>query len=237
MDIGHAMQRKIISRLIHNPSLGFNELWGKDGESNAFAYHVAKLEEQGIIEKHDGKYRLTADGRKISAFIDGDTGAQTLFPTLTVLLVVVRDGKYLCQRRLKEPFYGYWSFVSGKIDFGQNLFECATRDLLEETGLHANEWTFKGIEMVKTFEDGILLHHHYLMVVRTEHVTGELNERTHKAEHAWLTLDDFHAREVFPGRWCSENIADAEHPVIVEGERYMKDGKFIGAKTVAVHRY
>lgn len=237
MSVEHAAQRRIIIKLIHNPSLGFNELWGREGESNSFAYHVNKLEEQGLIERADGRYRLSKEGRKLSAFLEGEDGAPADFPTMAVLLVVQRGDLFLCQRRLKEPFYGYWSFVSGKINFGQNLFACATRDLREETGLIADDWEFKGIEMVKTFEGDDLLFHHYLFVVKTSSASGELVRSTQKAEHEWLTLDEFHAREGFPGHWCSQHIAQADHPVIVEGERYMKDGKFIGAKTVDVRKY
>ena len=232
----HETQRRIILKLIHNPEMGFNELWNKEGESNTFAYHMGKLEGQEYIEKADSKYRLTQKGKRLSALVEGDTGQQAAFPTLTILLVVRNGEKYLCQRRLKEPFYGYWSYVSGKVNFGLNMFECASRDIEDETGLRAAEWKFKGIEQVKTFEKERLLFHHYIFVLEAKNISGELRAKTHKAEHAWLTLAEFHSKEGFPGHWCSEHIALAEHPVIVEGERYMEDGRFTGAKLVSVRK-
>lgn len=230
--LDHETQRKIVLKLIHRPGSSFNELWNKEGESNSFAYHMAKLEEQRIISKTDGRYSLTDEGKKLSAFIEGDTGGKAEFPTLTIILIIKRGDKILTQKRLKEPFYGLWSFVSGKINFGQNMFECATRDLLEETGLQAHGWAFRGIEQTKTFEGEKLLYHHYLLWVETENPDGTLKERTHKAENAWMTLEEYMRSEGFPREWVY-HIMHAKRPVLVEAERYMQNGKFTGGKTIS----
>ncbi|MDO8660273.1 MAG: NUDIX domain-containing protein [Candidatus Woesearchaeota archaeon] len=192
MELEHETQRKILLKLIHHPELGFNELWAKEGESNKFAYHVNKLEELDLICKTaNGAYSLTAQGRRMSAFIEGDTGGKAEFPILTVVLFVHKGDKVLCQKRLKEPYYGLWGFVSGKINFGFNLFECASRDLLEETGLIAKEWKFKAIEMVKTIEQGKIIFHHYLLWCETYEPEGALKEKTHKAENVWFTIEEY----------------------------------------------
>lgn len=238
MDIQHEVEKQIILKLIHNPILSFNELWAKQGESNNFAYHINKLEEKKLICKNEqGNYHLTEEGRKLSAFIEGDTGAKAEFPTLTVVALVKQNEKYLCQRRLKEPFYGYWGFVAGKINFGQNLFECATRDLLEEAGLHATEWKLKAIEQVKTFENSKILHHHYMFIVETTKATGTLKEKTHKAEHTWLTLEEYAKKERFPSDWFFTHIVNAEKPAMIEAERYMENGRFTGGKIVRVEKF
>ena len=166
--LDHELERSILLKLIHSPEMSFNELWAKQGESNTFTYHVHKLEQQGLIAKNTrGNYSLTDEGRRMSAFIEGETGTKAEFPTLTLVILARKGERYLCQKRLKEPFYGYWGFVSGKINFGHNLFSCASRDLLEEAGLFGSEWTLKAFEMVKTFEQEKLLHHHYLFFVET----------------------------------------------------------------------
>jgi ADP-ribose pyrophosphatase YjhB (NUDIX family) len=235
MELEHDIQRKIILRLIHNPKLSFNELWSKEGESNKFAYHVNKLEELKLIQKNgDGYYTLTEEGKKLSAFIEGDTGTRAEFPTFSIVILAHNGDKYVCQKRLKEPFYGYWSFISGKINFGQNLFECATRDLLEETGLHATEWKLKAIEQVKTYEDEKLLFHHYLFHIETGKVTGELKTQTHKAENAWLTLEEYKKRETLPSEKFFDHIFPAKRTIMLEVERQMKNGKFVGMKVINV---
>ena len=233
----HSTERRIILKLIHAPELGFNELWAREGESNAFAYHVNKLESLGVIVKRtNGSYGLSEEGKKLSAFIEGDTGTRAEFPTISTVMLVQQGDKWLCQKRLKEPFYGYWGFTSGKINFGFNLFECASRDLMEETGLKADKWTLKAIEMVKTLDrkTGKMLYHHYLFHVHTDTASGIVKERTHKAEHAWLTLDEYKKKETFPSEKFFEHIIPAQKPILMEAERYMEDGKFVGMKTVSV---
>jgi len=233
----HELQKQILLKLIHEPELSFNALWAKQGESNKFAYHVNKLEETGLIHKNGtGCYKLTDEGRKLSAFIEGDTGSKAEFPTLTVVMVVKQDGKHLCQRRLKEPFYGVWGLVSGKINFGQNVFECAKRDLFEESGLLAEDWKLKAIETIKTFDNEKLLYHHYMFIVQTDKVSGVLKEKTHKAEHCWLPLDEYLKKERFPSEWA-DLIFKSDDCVLIEGERYMTDGKFTGSKTMKVVKF
>ncbi len=238
MEGSHELERQIVLKLIHAPQASFNELWAKQGESNTFAYHLHELEERGVVAKNvQGAYQLTEKGRRDSAFIEGDTGSRAEFPTLSDV-ILVRDGdKWLCQRRLKQPFFGYWGFVSGKINFGLNVFECATRDLEEEAGLHASAWELKAIEQVKTFEDGKLLHHHFLFHVYTEKFSGTFISSTHKAENAWLTLDEYKAKETFPSEKFFEHIIPTKKPIMLEAERFMENGKFVGMKTVSVMHF
>jgi len=47
----------------------------------------------------------------------------------------MKDGEILVQERTKEPFFGYLGFISGKIRFGETVYESAHRELKEETGL------------------------------------------------------------------------------------------------------
>lgn len=233
----HELERQILLKLIHTPHATFNELWSKQGASNTFAYHINKLESVQLIENNEGKYKLTNEGRKLSAFIEGDTGNRAEFPTLVVIMHVRKGDKYLCQKRLKEPFYGYWGFVGGKINFGQNIFECAKRDLFEEAGLHASDWKLKAIEQLKTFEKDTMIFHHYTFVVETLNPSGELKEKTHKAENAWLTLEEYKSKERFSGSWFFDHVVSADKPVIIEAERYMEEGKFIGSKLINIQKF
>jgi len=231
MALEHDIQKQILLKLIHNPSMTFNELWGKEGESNKFAYHLKKMEEEGLVAKGEDKYGLTTEGKKLSAFIEGDTGEKAAFPTLTVVALVEKEGKLLCQKRLKEPFFGYWGFISGKINFGQNIFECATRDLLEEAGLHAKEWEMKALEQVKTYDEKGLLHHHYLFFVRTTEVSVE---KTHKAENVWMTAEEYKKQSRFPNDGLFDHILPSKETLLMESERRMKDGKFTGGTVQSI---
>ncbi|MBU2561671.1 MAG: NUDIX domain-containing protein [Nanoarchaeota archaeon] len=229
MEPDHPLQRGIILKLIHKPSATFTELLGDEKDSNKFSYHLTKLESAGMIKKADCRYSLSDEGRKLSSFIEGDTGSKAAFPTFAHVLIV-RDGdKVLAQRRLKEPFYGYWGFMSGKINFGWNVEECARRDIEEECGLKANKSELIGINQAKTYEDGKLLHHHIMFYVKLSELEGKLKEKTHKGENAWMTIDEFKKKERFPDPWF-DAVMNAKGFVNIETERIMKDGKFVDCR-------
>lgn len=235
--LDHETQRRIILKLIHNPQMTFNELWGKDGESNNFAYHLNKLEHEGLVHKNDTIYSLTAEGKKLSAFIEGDTGGKADLPTPTVI-ILVRDGdRILCQQRLKEPFYGYWGLPSGKINFGWNPKECAIRDLKEETDLIAEEIELRDIEFTKSFDNGTLLHHHIMFTYEVTRFSGTLKERTHKAVHKFMTLEEIDKEKRFPGDWSKRYFDRAAALAISEKERHMKDGEIVELKSVSKDEY
>jgi ADP-ribose pyrophosphatase YjhB (NUDIX family) len=223
--LDHEVQRRIILKLIHNPKMGFNELWAKEGESNAFAYHLNKLEELGMVGKTETTYHLTEEGRKLSAFIEGDTGGKAEMPTPTVIILVRQGNKILCQQRLKEPFYGYWGLPSGKINFGWNPQECAIRDLKEEAGLDAEDITLREIECTKTYDDGKLLHHHLMWTFEVTKFSGELKERTHKAVNKFLTQEEIEQQKRFPGDWSLRYFTRQGVLTVAEKERHMHKGE------------
>ncbi len=56
--------------------------------------------------------------------------------TPIAIAVIVREGKYLLQRRAAEQVLGgKWEFPGGKIELGETPFAAAVRETLEETGL------------------------------------------------------------------------------------------------------
>lgn len=226
--MNETIRKNIILKMIHNPEAKFSELWDKDIESNAFAYHLKKLETEGVIEKCDEVYKLTEDGKKLSAFIEGDTGERASLPTPTVVVVVMHDGKLLVQKRLKEPFYGYHGFISGKVNFGFNVLECAKRDLMEETNLEA-DLEFKGMGMTKTFNNGELVFHHFFYYVLASDPKGELIKKSHKSENFWIPFEEISSLERFPDFDDLVNLLQQDKFFIRENERLQEDGKFIGS--------
>jgi len=67
-------------------------------------------------------------------------------PRLTVDVVVRKDDKILLVERKYEP-YG-WALPGGFVDYGERVEEAAVRELLEETGIHADS-----IEMLGVYSD------------------------------------------------------------------------------------
>lgn len=57
----------------------------------------------------------------------------------------VRDSRILLMKRNKEPNYGLWVAPGGKIEKHESPWECAIRELREETGLYAQTIQLRGI--------------------------------------------------------------------------------------------
>lgn len=58
-------------------------------------------------------------------------------PRVGVGVAVIKDNRILLGRRKGAHGAGDWSFAGGHLEFGENVEECAKRELAEETGLKA----------------------------------------------------------------------------------------------------
>lgn len=236
MAIDHPIQKSILLKLIHKPEATFTDLLGGERDSNKFAYHLGKLETLEIIKKHNNRYTLSEKGKKLSAFIEGDTGKTAKFPTFNHVLIIKDKDKILVQKRLKEPFYGYWGLISGKINYGYNIEECAKRDIKEETGLTAAKSKLIGINQAKTTEDENLAFHHIMFYVELSDISGTLKEKTHKGENRWMTVDEFKSQHRFPDPWI-DNVLNAKRFLHFETDRTMEGGKFTGCSLNSLREY
>jgi ADP-ribose pyrophosphatase len=64
-------------------------------------------------------------------------------PGAVVILPVFDDGTVLLERQFRYPLNRVFiEFPAGKIDPGEDPLDCAKRELKEETGYSASEWTF-----------------------------------------------------------------------------------------------
>jgi 8-oxo-dGTP pyrophosphatase MutT (NUDIX family) len=140
----HEIQGGILKALLLKETARFSELNPGKIPTDQLTFHIKHLMEAGIIEKMpDGLYRLTITGKDYASRFDIDSGPIRVEKQakLGVLVVVTRGrGKareYLMQTRLKQPFFGFRGFVTGKIKWGESVIETAERELEEETGLRA----------------------------------------------------------------------------------------------------
>ncbi len=66
-------------------------------------------------------------------------------PLLFTQVHCLRDDQVLLMKRNKEPNLGLWVAPGGKIEKDEAPYECAVRELGEETGLQAREIHLRGI--------------------------------------------------------------------------------------------
>lgn len=66
-------------------------------------------------------------------------------PILATLVYCLKDDHVLLMYRNKEPNYGLWVAPGGKVEAGESPYECAIRELREETGLRTQALRYRGM--------------------------------------------------------------------------------------------
>ena len=66
-------------------------------------------------------------------------------PVLTTMVYCIKDGSVLLMLRNKEPNLGLWVAPGGKLEPGESPYDCAKRELYEETGLEVHELYYRGL--------------------------------------------------------------------------------------------
>ena len=61
------------------------------------------------------------------------------------MVYCIKDGDVLLMLRNKEPNLGLWVGPGGKLEPGESPYDCAKRELYEETGLEVNDLYFRGL--------------------------------------------------------------------------------------------
>lgn len=191
----HDAQISILRELLFVPEARFADLQKPTGlESDHFKFHVKRLVELGYVEKRSpGCYGLTVQGKEHANKLDTDTNTMEKQPKLSVVLLVKRQNaqgetEYLCQQRLKNPYFGFWGRVSGKVGWGESIEATAARELEEETGL-TGTFEFKLLYRKRDFNQDTkaLLEDKCFLVMQATEYAGELMEDFEGGHNAWLT--------------------------------------------------
>ncbi len=189
----HPIQGDILRVLLFKPEARFSDLNAQGISTDHFTFHLRRLVERGLVEKTEtSRYRLTPIGKEFANRFDVDGTAVALERQAKIgaLVGCVRGvgarRKYLIQQRLKQPYYGFHGFLTGKVKWGETLLETASRELKEETGLDAR-FTLVGLKHKMDYSlTGELLEDKYFYVFRGERSTGELRAAFEGGKNIWL---------------------------------------------------
>ena len=132
-------------------------------------------------------------------------------------------------KRTKEPFFGYWGFIGGKIKFDQYVLECASEELKEETGLEA-DLELKGLLSCKTYNNDSLSYNHQMLIVKAANPKGKLIEKTREGFNKWFKISEVKDLKIFPNIPYGIEIALNPSFKWVEADRFQKDDKFVDIK-------
>ncbi len=193
----HPTQTSILRELLFVQQAGYAQLQKPTGlTSDHFNFHIARLVDIGLVEKVGrGQYRLSVKGKEYANKLDTTRKTIERQPKVAVVLGVERHlgGKreLLFQKRTKNPYYGYWGFVTGKISWGETIAETAARELMEETGLEA-DYEVRGLYHEHTYikETDELIEDKMFFVVHCTSPRGELMTKFEGGENHWLSPDE-----------------------------------------------
>jgi len=188
----HEVQMKILREMLFAPKSTFAVLQKATGLTSDHAnFHIKKLVDIGYVEKTDDGYILTSDGKEYANRMDTDEAKIEKQPKVSVLLIVDnKDGKSLAQQRLKQPYYGFWGRMSGKVRWGETLEEAANRELKEETGLTA-DFRYAGLYHKMDYEKaGGMLEDKYFMVMYGINPSGEFIADAEGHHNEFLSMEE-----------------------------------------------
>ncbi len=124
----HPVQGKILRVLLFQTEATFSQLNPDKIPSDHFNFHLKALLESDLLGKtNSGQYKLTSKGKEFANRFDTEKIVIERQAKLSIAVVPIKNvGKkkyYLIHQRLKQPYFGYYGVVNGKIRWGEKIFE------------------------------------------------------------------------------------------------------------------
>lgn len=192
----HPIQARILRTMLFREKSRFADLNVLKLPTDHFNFHLKQLSALKLIVKlPNGQYSLTAKGKEFANRLDTDKIILEKQAKVGVVVCGVRQSgekeQYLVQQRLKQPYYGFYGFVTGKIRWGEMVIETAQRELFEETHLKG-KLSLVGIEHKMDYPvKGEILEDKFFFIFRAENLKGKLTENFEGGKNIWLTKKEF----------------------------------------------
>lgn len=191
----HWIQRHILKQLAVADSRRYSELKPDGVEGNLFQYHSRDLQKQGLIDRSDGGYALTPKGKAFVANLSltRDMKRRVQPRVITMVAASNEAGEWLLFRWSRQPYRGRVGFPSGRLGFGEDLFEAADDQLFYKTGYHG-DLTYLGTVILRNDSDHIVA-----QVFRATDLSGEHGSDGLTGTSFWGQLSDIPVEEQLTG--------------------------------------
>lgn len=139
-------------------------------------------------------------------------------PRVGVGVILLRDNKILLGKRNENPAKadsllhgeGTWTLPGGKLDFGENIEDCACREVLEETSIKINK---DNIKIISVTNDIVKDAHFVTIGFLCEDFEGEekVMEPDEITEWRWFDINNIPNHMFFPSEKAIKNFINKEN--------------------------
>ncbi len=141
----------------------------------------------------------------------------------TTLCYLERDGKYLMlhrTRKVNDENHDKWIGVGGKFEYGETPYECAMREIKEETALTPNSLRYRGIVTFVSNEYGT----EYMHLFTSSDFTGEIKSDCEEGELVFVDKSEITSLPIWEGDKIFLSLLDTNRDffslkLVYEGER------------------
>ena len=141
----------------------------------------------------------------------------------TALCYIEKDGAYLMLHRIKkenDENRDKWIGIGGKLEEGESPYDCARREIKEETGLKAEKLRYRGIVTFVSDTYGT----EYMHLFHTDAFTGEIKSDCDEGVLEWIGKDKLLSLPMWEGDKIFLSLLDTDTPffslkLVYKGER------------------
>ena len=127
----------------------------------------------------------------------------------TTLCYIEKDGAYLMMHRTKKKDdinQDKWVGIGGKFENGETPFDCAKREIKEETGAIPVGLRYRGVVTFVSNEYGT----EYMHLFTANGVEGQINYQCNEGELVWVDKDKISDLPIWEGDKIFFKLLDTE---------------------------